>query len=169
MDMGEGSAGRLREERRTVTVLSADIVGSTALGERLDPEDVRVIIGGAIARMVAAVEGLGGRVTDLAGDGVLALFGAPTAHEDDPERAVQAGLRIIRNIRESADALARGPDAVDLRVRVGIETGLVVLGPVGAGQCIEYRATGDAVNTAARLQSAGVPGTVLVGPRTHRP
>ena len=88
----------MREERRVVTALFADLVGSTALGERLDPEDVRLIVGEAIARMIGAVESFGGTVKDLAGDGVLALFGAPVAHEDDAERAVRAALLVVDEI-----------------------------------------------------------------------
>ena len=88
----------MREERKAVTALDADVAGSTALGERLDAEEVRLVVGEAIARMVAAVEALGGTVKDLAGDGILALFGAPVAHEDDAERAVRAGLRIAEEM-----------------------------------------------------------------------
>src|SRR2546421_3019028 len=88
----------LREERKVVTALFADLVGSTALGERLDPEEVRLIVGEAVARIVGAVEAFGGTIKDLAGDGVLALFGAPPAHEDDAERAVLAGPKIARGI-----------------------------------------------------------------------
>src|SRR5438093_8591060 len=91
-------ASPMREERKVVTALFADLVGSTALGERLDPEEVRLVVGEAIAHIVLAVEELGGTVKDLAGDGVLALFGAPSAHEDDPERAVRAALRIVQDI-----------------------------------------------------------------------
>ena len=80
----------MREERRVVTALAADLVGSTALTERLDPEEARLVVGEAVARMVHAVEEFGGTVKDLAGDGILALFGAPTAHEDDAERALRA-------------------------------------------------------------------------------
>ena len=83
----------LRDERKVVTVLFADLVGSTALGERLDPEELRLVVGDAVARIVAEVERLGGRVKDLAGDGVLAFFGAPVTSEDDPERAIRAGMR----------------------------------------------------------------------------
>src|SRR6478735_1566966 len=90
-----GTGRLMREERRVIAALFADIVGSTPLGERLDPEEVRLIIGEAVARMGAAVEAFGGTVKDLAGDGVLALFGAPVAHEDDAERAVLAGLVMV--------------------------------------------------------------------------
>ena len=88
----------MREERRVVTAMFADLVGSTALAERLGPEDAKLIVNDAVARVIGAVEAFGGTVKDLAGDGVLALFGAPTAHEDDPERAVRAALRVVDEI-----------------------------------------------------------------------
>ncbi len=88
----------VREERRVITAVFADLVGSTTLGERLDPEELKLIVGDAVARVIDAVESFGGTIKDLAGDGVLALFGAPTAHEDDPERAVRASLRIVEEI-----------------------------------------------------------------------
>src|SRR6059058_2758076 len=98
----------MREERKVVTAVFADLVGSTALGERLDPEDVKLIVGDAVARMVSTVEEFGGTVKDLAGDGVLALFGAPTSHEDDPERAVRTALRIVEGIGAYAADVERG-------------------------------------------------------------
>lgn len=152
------------EERRTVAALFADVAGSTALGERLDPEDVRDVVGEAIRRMIEAVEHFGGTVKDVAGDGVLALFGAPVAHEDDVERAVLAGLEIQRRIGEHADAVRRDHGIAAFGVRVGIESGLVVTGPVGGGTRVEYGATGDVVNTASRLQGHAQIGSVLVGP-----
>jgi class 3 adenylate cyclase/tetratricopeptide (TPR) repeat protein len=152
-------AGEMREERKVVTALFADVVGSTQLTERIDPEDAREILGGAVRRMVEAVEAFGGTVKDLAGDGILALFGAPVTHEDDAERAIRAALRIV--------GLSQA-DASPMEIRVGIETGLVVLGPIGGGGRVEYGATGDAVNTAARLQSHASPGRVLVGAVTRR-
>src|SRR6266542_1867787 len=158
----------IREERKVVTALFADVVGSTALAERFDPEDVVEIVGRAVSRMVEVVAELGGTVKDLAGDGLLALFGAPRAHEDDPERAVRAGLRIVEAIRAHADEVRQEWDVRDFGVRVGIESGLTVLGAVGGGSRVEYGATGDALNTAARLQSHAQPFTVLVGPATHR-
>jgi class 3 adenylate cyclase len=148
----------MREERKVVTALFADLVGSTEITERLDPEDARELIGGAVETMVRAVERFGGTIKDLAGDGVLALFGAPVTHEDDAERAVRAGLEIVRGVNSGGE----------LNARVGIESGLVVLGPVGAGGRVEYGATGDALNTAARLQSHAPSGTVLVGAATQR-
>ena len=157
----------MREERKAVTALDADVVGSTALAERLDAEEVRLVVGEAIARMVAAVEALGGTVKDLAGDGILALFGAPVAHEDDAERAVRAGLRIAEEMAAYGSEVAAGWGVDGFAVRIGVNTGSVVLGPVGGGSRVEYGATGDTINTAARLQSAAVPGTVLVGEPTY--
>src|SRR5687768_2557484 len=127
----------LREERKVVTALFADLVGSTAVGARFDPEDAREIVSGGVAPMIEAIERYGGTIKDLAGDGVLALFGAPVSHEDDVERAVLAGLAISSALSEYGDdvALRWGHEGLD--VRVGIETGLAVLGPVGAGGRIE--------------------------------
>ncbi len=158
----------MREERRVVTALAADLVGSTALGEQLDPEEVRLVVGDAVARMVHAVEGFGGTVKDLAGDGVLALFGAPTAHEDDPERALRAALQIADELRTYAAEVERSFGISGFGVRVGVDTGTVVVGPVGAGGRVEYGAVGDTVNVAARLQAQAAPGSVLAGAETAR-
>ena len=157
-----------REERKIVTALFADLVGSTALGEKLDPEEVKLIVGEAVARIVTAVEELGGTVKDLAGDGVLALFGAPTTHEDDEERAVRAGLKIVDELGAYSSEVARGWGIEGFGVRVGVHTGPVVLGEIGAGRRVEYAAFGDTINTAARLESAAAPSTVLVSEETRR-
>jgi class 3 adenylate cyclase/tetratricopeptide (TPR) repeat protein len=151
-----------------VSALFVDVVGSTALGERMDPEDFKEVVGAAVARMATGVQRFGGEVFEYAGDGLLALFGAPVAHEDDPERAILAGLEIAESIATYSDEVAGRWDIDGLAVRVGIETGLAVLGPVGGGAKLEYGAVGDALNTAARLQAAAEPGAVVVGPRTHR-
>ena len=158
----------MRDERRDVTALFADLVGSTALGERLDPEELKLVVGDAVARMVRAIEAFGGTVKDLAGDGVLALFGAPTAHEDDPERAIRAGLRIVDEVGTFGREVAEGWGIDALGVRVGINTGPVVTGSIGAGGRVEFGAMGDAVNVAARLQSHADPGSVLVGEATRQ-
>ncbi len=158
----------VREERKVLTAVFADVVGSTALAERLDAEDVKLVVGEAIARIVGEVEALGGHVKDLAGDGVLAFFGAPTTREDDAERAVRCALRIVGEMEEYAREVRRGWGAEGFGVRVGAATGAVVVGAVGAGSRVEYAAFGDAVNVAARLQSAAEPGSVLVDDATHR-
>jgi ABC-type transport system substrate-binding protein/class 3 adenylate cyclase len=157
-----------RDERRTVTALFADVVGSTRLGERLDPEELKLVVGDAVARMIASVESFGGTVKDLAGDGLLALFGAPVAHEDDPERAIRAGLQIVEEITAYALEVQEAWGIEGFSVRVGINTGPVVVGSLGAGEKIEYGATGDAVNVSARLQSRAESGSVLVGEATYR-
>jgi ABC-type oligopeptide transport system substrate-binding subunit/class 3 adenylate cyclase len=158
----------VRDERRVVTALFADVVGSTALGERLDPEELKLIVGDAVARMIGSVESFGGMVKDLAGDGLLALFGAPIAHEDDAERAIRAGLQIVEDIGAYAREVELAWGIAGFAVRVGVNTGPVVTGPVGAGDKVEYSALGDAVNVAARLQSHAEPGSVLVGEETFR-
>jgi class 3 adenylate cyclase len=153
------------EARRTVTALFADIVGSTPLAERLDPEDFRAVVGEVVLLMATAVEAFGGTVEHMAGDGLLALFGAPQAHEDDAERAVLAGLRLVHDTNERAAEIARERAMEPIAVRVGIETGMVVVGPLAR---VELTAMGDSVNTAARLETQARPGTVLVGERTRR-
>ncbi|HVA32285.1 MAG TPA: ABC transporter substrate-binding protein [Gaiellaceae bacterium] len=158
----------VREERKVVTALFADVVGSTALGELLDPEDVKLVVGEAVARIVGEIEALGGHVKDLAGDGVLAFFGAPTTREDDAERAVRAALRLVAEIEDYGREVQRGWGVEGFGVRAGAATGSVVVGEVGAGKRVEYAAFGDTVNLAARLQAAAAPGAVLVDEATHR-
>src|SRR5213593_4235016 len=114
-------------ERRSITVLFADIAGSTAIAERMDPEDWTALVGEAFKRMNRTIERYGGTIARLMGDGVLAFFGAPVAHEDDPERAVRCGLDMARAI----DELGASHGGVGVRVRVGINTGPVVVGMVG--------------------------------------
>ena len=114
------------EARRTVTALFADVVGSTPLAETLDPEDFRAVVSEAVSLMATAVEAFGGTVEHVAGDGLLALFGAPRAHEDDAERAVLAGLRLVEDVNERAAEMALERSIDPIAVRVGIETGLVV-------------------------------------------
>src|SRR5438477_12667634 len=154
-------------ERRPITVLFADIVGSTAIAEQLDPEDWTVLVGEAFQRLNRAVERYGGTIARLMGDGVLAFFGAPVAHEDDPERAVRCGLDLVRAIDE-LDAARHLPAGADLKVRVGINSGPVVVGIVGTETASEYTAMGDTVNVAARMQASARPGSVLITAATYR-
>ena len=157
---------RVEGERKYVTVLFADVVDSTGLGERLDPEQVAEIMNGAFAFLNASVKKYEGTVARLLGDAILAFFGAPVAHEDDAERAVRAGLDIQAAAREYEEAVKRSY-GVDFAVRVGINTGLAVLATVGDEIRTEYTAMGDTTNIAARLQSAAVPGTVLISADTY--
>lgn len=148
------------EERRVVTVLFADIVGFTTLSEHLDPENVKHLVDRCFERLAADIVAFGGVVDKILGDGIVALFGAPIAHEDDPERAVRAGLRM----QQTMAALAASSDA-PLQLRIGVNTGEVLVGMSSAGG--DYTAMGDVMNLASRLEGAAEPGRVLVGPSTH--
>ncbi len=155
----------MRGERRTVTMLFADIKGSTAAAEGLDPEDWSEIINGAFEHMIAPVYRYEGTLARLMGDAVLAFFGAPIAHEDDPVRAVRAGLEIADAMGGYKAEISRRW-GIDIDVRVGINTGLVVVGEVGSDLRVEYTALGDAVNVAARMEQTADPGTVRVTAET---
>jgi class 3 adenylate cyclase/tetratricopeptide (TPR) repeat protein len=155
--------GSTEEERKVVTVLFCDLVGFTASSDMADPEDVRARLRPYFARLRYEIESFGGTVEKFIGDAVMAVFGAPTAHEDDPERAVRAGLAIIDAISDLNDA----DSELDLQVRVGIETGEAVVA-LGAGlQRGEGIATGDVVNTASRLQGVAPINGVVVGEGTY--
>src|SRR5438552_301927 len=146
------TAGRAAtSERRPLTILFADIAGSTTIAEKLDPEDWTVLVQRAFGRLNAIAARYDGTVARLMGDGVLVFFGAPVAHEDDPERAVRCGLDMVHEIAAlGSDAHGVHPShRVPLQVRVGINTGPVVVGMVGSNIAQEYTAMGDAVNTAA--------------------
>jgi class 3 adenylate cyclase/tetratricopeptide (TPR) repeat protein len=158
------AAGSAREERKVVTVLFADLVGFTSRSERLDPEDVRATLTPYFARLREELERRGGTVEKFIGDAVMAVFGAPTAHEDDPERAVRAALA-IRDA--TAEMNEQDPD-LDLHVRVGINTGEALVSLSASPLQGEGMAAGDVVNTAARLQSGAPVDGVLVGEATHR-
>ncbi len=155
-------------ERKVVTVLFCDVKGSTTLAEKLDPEEWTEIIDGAFKVLTPPVQRYGGTVARLLGDAVLAFFGAPVAHEDDPERAVRAGLDMLHATDAYRERLVRerGKTFDEFDIRVGINTGLAVIGDVGGGQAIEYTGMGDAVNIAARLQSLARSGTMLVSEHT---
>ncbi len=147
----------VREERKLVSMLFAELAFPSGAA-RLDPEDLREVIGNALVEAISQVESLGGTVTSVSGSGLAALFGAPDAHEDDPERAVRAGYRVVTAAKNSAERLI---------VRIGVESGPAVVGPIGGGGRVEYGAVGEVVAVAAALQSAARPGSVLVGPATR--
>ncbi|MGH3035291.1 MAG: AAA family ATPase [Gaiellaceae bacterium] len=154
-----GSAG---DELRPVTVLFADIVGSTALGERLAPEEVKALVGECVTAMSRAVEEYGGTIQAYQGDGICAYFGVPAAHEDDPERAARAALRILEVVGEYGRDIAGAWGIADFNVRIGINSGQTAVGFVGAGDP-QAVALGDTTNVAARLQGEARPGTITVG------
>lgn len=154
-------------ERRVVSMLFSDLKGSTAAAHNLDPEEWTEIINAAFEHMIRPVYRYEGTVVRLMGDGLLAFFGAPLAHEDDPQRAVLAGLEIIEGIKAYCPAVQRRW-GMDLAVRVGINTGLVVVGAVGSDLRMEYTAIGDAINLAARMEQTAQPGTVQLSHETYR-
>ena len=156
-------APRTDAERRQLTVMFCDLVGSTELSARLDPEDLREVIAAYHRTAAGAVKSFDGFVAKYMGDGVLVYFGYPQAHEDDAERAVRAGLGVI-------DAVGRlDIKSVQLQARVGIATGLVVVGDlIGEGSAQEQSVVGETPNLAARLQTLAAPGTVVIAASTRR-
>ncbi len=148
-----------REELRTVSVLAAEVSAPAGLVGELDPESLHDVIGRSLTAVIAEVETLGGTVTSVSGQGLQAMFGAPEAHEDDPERAVRAAFRAL----SAAAAIVGGRPAL----RIGVETGPAVLGPIGGGSRVEYGAVGEVVGQAAALQSLARSGSALVGPVTR--
>jgi class 3 adenylate cyclase/predicted ATPase len=158
------TAPRTDAERRQLTIMFCDLVGSTTLSARLDPEDMREIIGAYHRCCAHQITKFGGFVAKYMGDGVLAYFGYPQAHEDDAERAVRAALNLI----EAVPKLRTGHDAA-LQVRVGIATGLVVVGDlIGKGAAQEQGVVGEAPNVAARLQALAEPGQLVIARGTRR-
>ncbi|HYA09157.1 MAG TPA: adenylate/guanylate cyclase domain-containing protein, partial [Gaiellaceae bacterium] len=153
------------DERRVVTVLFADLAGFTALGEQLDPEDVRHLQAELFALLNTEVERFGGTTEKFAGDAILAVFGIPQTHEDDPERAVRAALSAHDRFTAFADRI-RAEHRAEVGLRIGVNTGEVVAGREAAAGG-ELMVSGDAVNVAARLQQSAQPGEVLVGERTY--
>ena len=148
-----------REERKVVTVLFADLVGFTSRAEQLDPEDVRALLSPYYARLRVELERFGGTVEKFIGDAVMALFGAPIAHEDDPERAVRAALAIRDWVVE---------EEAELQLRIAVNTGEALIALGARPSRGEGMASGDVVNTTARLQSAAPVNGILVGETTYR-
>jgi class 3 adenylate cyclase/DNA-binding winged helix-turn-helix (wHTH) protein len=154
-------------ELRPVTALFADVVGSRALAERLSPDELRELVGGCMTQMSQAVEEYGGTVQAYQGDSICAYFGVPVTHEDDPERAARSALRIQEVVGDYARDIAEAWAIPDFAVRVGINTGTVSVGRVGAGNP-QIAAFGDAINVAAHVTAAAAPGTIAVGEETAR-
>jgi class 3 adenylate cyclase len=150
------------EERKLVTVLFADLTGSTALGEQLDPERLRTLLSEYFTAMASVIESRGGVVEKFVGDAVMSVFGIPTAHEDDAERALQAALEMQARLEELNAEIAER-HGVELAMRIGVDSGEVIAGTGGD----HFMVTGDVVNVAARLQQTAAPGQVVAGERTY--
>ncbi len=147
-------------------MLFAEVAAPAGLAGTLGLEALRDLVGGSLATVIAQVEAFGGTITSVSGRGLQAMFGAPEAHEDDPERAVRAAYRAVSATAAAATASA-AEAAEALGLRIGVESGAAVVGPIGDGAKVEYAAFGDVVSVAAALQSAARPGSVLVGPATR--
>jgi class 3 adenylate cyclase len=154
-------------ERRQVTVMFGDIAGFTAMSEKLDPEDLGEIVRHGFALITAEIHRFEGAITQYTGDGVMALFGAPIAHEDAPRRALHAALGVQRALRDYAATLQR-ERGLKLEMRIGINTGMVMVGRICTDLHMEYTAVGDAINLASRLLSLARPGSVLISEITYK-
>jgi class 3 adenylate cyclase len=161
----EGTRGDRAEtdERKLVTIVFADVSGFTALSERLDPEKVREVINGCFDWVVPVVQKYDGTIDKFIGDEIMAVFGAPVAHEDDAERALRAALDMMDAIVAFNNA-----NGTELGLHIGINTGLVVAGEIGGRDRRDYSVMGDAVNLAARLENVSSVGEIFVGPATYR-
>jgi len=162
----ERPASGLVGERRVVTALFCDVVNSTSLAERLDPEEWTEFMNGVFEVLTAPVQRYGGTVGKLLGDGMLAFFGAPVAHEDDPQRAVLAALDMIEGIGTLRERAKRDLD-FELNIRIGINTGPVVVAYVGGAAAMEHTAMGEAVNVAARMEQTAKPGWIQISGDTY--
>ncbi|GAB4444430.1 MAG: hypothetical protein Kow0031_26890 [Anaerolineae bacterium] len=157
----------LRGERKQVTVMFADISGFTAMSEKLDPEEVRSMINACFERLGKAIDRYGGHIDKFIGDEIMALFGAPLAHENDPERALRAALDMMAELEAfNQEHAAQLPKP--LALHFGINSGLVIAGGIGTRQRQDYSVMGDTVNLAARLEDLSESGEILVGENTYR-
>ena len=157
----------MKGERRIVSILFCDVKGSTSMAEKLDPEEWAEIMNQAFEYLISPIYTYEGTLARLMGDSILAFFGAPIGHEDDAQRAILAGLKIVKDIQPFKAKINRKYN-LDFDVRVGINTGLVVVGGVGSDMFMEYTALGDAINIAARMEQTAPPSTVQVGQDTYK-
>ena len=163
--MAQPQATELFQERRLVTVLFADIVGFTALAEALDPEELQELMSDIFRSLIAEAERNDGTIEKFIGDAIFVIFGAPVAHEDDPDRALRTALAMQRAFAQHA-GVVRSRYGRDLALRIGVHTGIVIAGQVRAAT--EYGVMGDTVNVAMRLQENAQPGEILVTQATFR-
>ena len=156
----------LEGERKQVTVLFADVAGFTRMSEKMDPEEVHDLISECLVFLTKEIHRYEGTIAQFLGDGLLALFGAPIAHEDAPQRALYAALGMREHLREYAQKLKK--QGIEFHMRIGLNTGLVVVGKIGDDLTMEYTAMGDTVNLASRMESTAQPGTIQVSDNTYR-
>jgi class 3 adenylate cyclase len=161
------SRNTIEGERKLVTVLFADAANYTAMSENLDPEEVHQIMDGCFRTLIDQVHRFEGTIIQFTGDGVMALFGAPIAHEDHAQRACYAGLAIQEALVGYSKELKK-KYGVDFDMRIGLNSGLVIVGAIGDDLQMDYTAIGDTVNLASRMESMATPGGVLVSENTHR-
>ena len=160
------SKSAIEGERKIVTVMFSDVSGFTAMSEKLDPEDVHAIMDRAFDVILSAVHRYEGTVNQFLGDGVMALFGAPIAHEDHAQRALSAALAIQEGLKPLAEDVKRA-HGVEFQMRMGINTGPVVVGAIGHDLRMDYTAVGDTTNLAARLLGIANPGQIVASRRTQ--
>jgi class 3 adenylate cyclase/tetratricopeptide (TPR) repeat protein len=160
------SRASMEGERKQVTVLFADVAGFTSMSERLDPEDTHTLISQALTSITEEVHRYEGTIAQFLGDGIMALFGAPIAHEDAPQRGLHAALGMRKHLGDYSRRLRQ--QGIEFNMRIGINTGLVVVGRIGDDLTMEYTAMGDTVNLASRMQRAAQPGTIRVSENTYR-
>ncbi len=160
------SRASMEGERKQVTVLFADVAGFTSMSEKLDPEDTHNLIRQALTFITDEVHRYEGTIAQFLGDGIMALFGAPIAHEDAPQRALHTAMGIRRHLSDYARSLRK--QGIEFNMRIGLNTGLVVVGRIGDDFTMEYTAMGDTVNMASRMQRTAQPGTIRVSENTHR-
>src|SRR5262245_20560614 len=156
-------SSRPEAERRQLTVMFCDLVGSTALSEQLDPEELREVVQAYQESCTAVIRRYDGHIAQHLGDGLLVYFGYPAAHEDDAQRAIRGGLGILAELQDLNRRLQH-----PIQVRIGIHTGLVVVGEIGSGEKREVLALGETPNVAARLQALAEPDTVVMSGATYR-
>ncbi len=161
------SRSAIEGERKQVTVLFADVCGFTGISEALDPEEVHRLMDRCFEILTREIHRFEGTINQFTGDGVMALFGAPIAHEDAPRRALRAALAVQEALSAYSEDI-RKEHGVSFQMRIGINTGTVVVGKIGDDLRMAYTAAGDSTNLAARLQSVAEPGTVLVSEHTYR-
>jgi len=160
---------RIEGERKQVTVLFCDMVGFTALSERIGPDDAYEIMDQIYEILIHKVHDYEGTVNEMTGDGVMALFGAPIAMEDAPQRAIRSALAIHQEVAKFSDRVKEeNIEIPQLKMRIGIHTGPVVVGTLGNDLRVEFKAVGDTVNTASRMEGLAEPGTIYVSQETFQ-